>query len=647
MKNKFTARLSIVMCLVLIVSCFAACNIKSDDATTTTLAPDDSWQSGTGYEEVVISQAELVDIVSEALGEDTPEDFDGNLGSLTQEQLDKVTDYAEDKGYIVETDDKGDTVIKKEEIPTTQASKDEVEGLLDRLSIPDFSNLSDEDYEELSKAADDEGLIVQTQPDGEIVIVKPVTTTRILTQAATTKAGKVTTRENKTPSTTSVYVPKTDYNVQTNGSSSSATVSTLSNGWATNYGTGNYCNFVDNAVTSDGGSVAVGIVTQDGKGTYGVIVKYNESGKQVWTDSLSGDDTVSYENVTELKDGSIIVVGYTLAKNIANPDEYECEETVEGVVVKYSAKGERQWVKIIGGSGAEMIYAVEATPDGGFVIGGKSTSVDGDFSNLSANKTKAFLYKYTASGSISWKTCLAGSAHCAVQGIAVNTAGDIFVTLENNGKDGDFSGLPGTDLGRRIAVVAKYSSEGKKAWVNTVYETGLTNMHAITYTDDGGCVVAGQYSVSAKEGNSYTFKNIYNGGTAGTYDGVLVKYKADGSTSWITPLIGFESDFITGITRISNGFAVSGYSASNNRDFSKLGKGDYDSFVYTINKYGETEKVYTFGGTGADLAREICSDGNTLYVCGSTESSDGDYASMSPAGADGNAAGIIRCYKLS
>lgn len=648
MKNKFTARLCVFMCLVLVISCFAACSVKPDDVSTTTLAPQDSWQSGTGYEKVVISQAELVDLVEDALGEDMPEDFNGDLSTLTPEQLEKVEDHAKNEGLTVEKDENGDTVIKKEEIPTTEASDDEIKNLFDRLSIKDPSNLSDEELEELSKAADDEGLIVQTKPDGEIAIVKPVTTTRILTQATAAPSTKKNDKTTKspTPKTTSVYKPPQHQTAAPIGNPTEVTVSTLSDGWITNFGPGSHTALVDNAVTSDGGSVAVGVVSGS-SGSYGVIVKYDEKGKQDWTKSLSGDGLVSFDGVTVLKDGSIIVVGSTMAKNIASPDEYKCSDTVEGIVVKYSAKGEQQWVKILGGSGSDMIYAVAATPDGGFVLGGKSNSPDADFSSLSSYTTKAFIYKFSANGSLSWKNCLAGAIHCAVKGLAVNTAGEIFVTMENNCADGDFAEIGGSTLGKRIAVIMKLTSAGKKAWVNSLYETGLTNMPAITFTDDGGCVVAGQYSVSAKEGNKYSFKGYYNGGTGGTYDGMVVKFKSDGSRGWICPLVGFESDFITDITKVSNGYAVCGYSASNNRDFQGMGKGNYDSFIYTINVYGEAEKLHTYGGSNSDTARAICSSGDMLYVCGLTESSDGSFAGLTPAATAESAAGSVRCYKLS
>ena len=66
MKNKFTSGLCVMMCLVLVLSMFAACSIKdkNTDNTTTTLSPDNQWYVGNGtYEPVVLDGFELADLV--------------------------------------------------------------------------------------------------------------------------------------------------------------------------------------------------------------------------------------------------------------------------------------------------------------------------------------------------------------------------------------------------------------------------------------------------------------------------------------------------------------------------------------------------------------------------------------------------------
>ncbi len=662
MKNKHTARLSIIMCFVLIFSTFAACSIKNDDNSTTTLAGGDSWQQESGYEKVIISQAELVDLVEEALGDEMPEGFKGDLNSLTPEQLNKVESFAKDEGYTVEKDENGDTVIKEEVIPTTEASKDEIKDLFNKISVKDPSNLSDEEKEELSKVAESEGYIVETKPNGDVNIVKPVTTTKVIprpTSAVTTKR-VITTTKNQTPNTTSVYKPP-QHNTVPTIATPVADVVGLADGWMSNFGvSGTHAAFASNATTDDGGVVCVGMVASSSSGTANsaIIAKFDKNGNVKWSDTIApqaGDNdenqykslVVTFDGVTVLKDGSIIAVGSTNSDGIASPDEYKCAGTLEGLIVKYSAKGNKQWVKLIGGSKNDMLYAATATSDGGFLVGGKSDSLDGDFSNTGDKRIRGFVFKYDANGSFSWKTTYEGSGHVAVKNLAVNSAGDIFGVMENNSPDGDFENVEGAGINRRHGIVFKLNSSGKKQWTKAVYETAITNVTDVEYTDDGGCIAVGYYACSAKEGNKYSFKSIYNGGKAGTADGFAIKYKADGSIAWTTGLVGFEGDFVTGIVKISNGYALAGYSASSNRDFQSLGRGNFDCYVYTLSQYGGLEKLYTYGGSDADKIMSISTDGENLFISGLTNSNDGAFANISPAASKDSAIANVRCYKFS
>lgn len=667
MKNKFTARLCVFMCLVLIMSTFAACSIKKDDDSSTTTASvvgnNDSWNTAGGYEPVTITDVELVQLVSEALGDEAA-GFNGDLSTLTPEQLEKVEDLAADKGLIVEKDENNNTVIKKEEIPTTQVTPEEYSRIMNQVSVSDPNNLTPEEYEELSKVADQNGMAVVTNPDtSEVQIVKPVTTTKISTPVATNASTAFPTigpalTTNSAGRTTAVYNPPTQGYIPP-VPTTVAPVSTLSSAWVDTSGGTAHQVFVDSE-TVDGGVVAVGVTflkpdgTPGGKSS-GIIVKHNENGKVLWTKIIGGGETVtddnnttSFESVAVLKDGSIVAVGYTQAQDVtgATDADYKCKGTIEGLVVKFSSKGELLWTKLYGGSKGDMIYSVAATPDGGFVIGGKAESDDADLKNLASSIRKAFIFKCDANGNIQWKRALSGSKHNAVQDMAVTSAGDIYVDIECISGDGEFAEIEGTQTTKRTTVVLKLDSNGTTLWQKALHDSGATNLHSIVLSSDGGCVVAGQYS-SASAGNSGSFKGLYNGGDPGTYDGMIVKFNSDGSVGWLLPLIGFESDFITGITKIDGGYAVSGYTTSTNRDFSINNKGDYDTFVYTLNDYGTKRNIYSLGGSQADNARGICSDGSSaLYLCGSTNSGDGYFANCSIKGTESMAAGFVCRFDL-
>ncbi len=664
MKKKSTAMLSVLMCLVLLVSTFAACSIKENnkDSTTTTLLPNESWQAGVpdAYEPITITKVELVELVSEALGEDA-EGFNGDLNTLTPEQQEKVEQLAQDKGLIIDKDESGNTVIKKE--PTTQASPEEISSIFNQVSVKDPSKVTPSEYEEISSIAQENGMTAVTNQQGQVDVVKPVTrpTNPVTSPSGNTPSANPTTQKpivfTTQPVVTSPYEPPsyaTSRPLDPLGTLP-VKIEKASINWFTNFGEASVNYILSSSdLAADGGVVSAGTFIQMNETGEAIlksgsfVVKANEKGKTVWQDSISGDDLTVYQDVAVLKDGSVVAVGYTTSTNLVSDAEYKCKGTAEGLIVKYSKKGEREWIKLFGGSETDEFYSVAATPDGGFVVGGMSYSTDLDVKGLSSYETKAVLVKYTANGSVSWKKALAGKDASSVDGLDVNNSGVIFASISTAMADGDYAGLAIVE-NRMSTIAAAFSANGQVLWMKAVSDTGSAELSKIVATSDGGCVLAGDYA-SGKEGNKHFFKDIYNGGPYGTYDGIMVKFNSKGATSWITPIKGYESDFISDIAEVSGGYVVSGFSASGNRDFagSSSKNGDFNSFVYAVNTYGELQTMNSFGGSRSDFARTICSDGGKkVYVCGSTNSNDGFTSDFAIKGTENIETGFIAMVSLT
>lgn len=689
MKKKFTGILCVVMCVVFVLSTFAACSVKdkNGDVTNQTLAPNNTWTPGIAdyvYEPVIISKVELVDLVKDALGDEFDENWNGDLNTLTPEQLEKVEEHAANEGLTVEKDSSGNTVIKKEEMVTTEASQDEINQLMTKASVKDPSNLSDEEYERLSQVAQSEGLIIATRPPvtngnegetqkNEIVIAKPVTTIR---PAPTTKAPVVTQNNANTtkaqqtnppkttkpaPLTTSIYKPTPIPGTVAPMAPVTTGIPASTRDWTVTLKKSSNEVFVDSAATSDGGVVAVGITyasatgnIDDGGVASGLVAKFNKNGKLQWSKIIGSTETTQFESVAILTDGTIAVAGYTTASDIEGAGEYKCPGTVEGIVARFNSKGDLLGnIKIYGGSASDMIYSIEATSDGGYLIGGNSESVDGDMDGLNTpNARKSFVYKCNADGSIAWRSVLNSNKGIVVRDIAVNNAGSIYATVDCVGVAyyGDKLLSDSDKSVSKSTIVLKLTPSGKLEWHKTIYGTGKTSLLAVEVTTDGGCVVAGQYT-SGRYGNTEgTFEGMYNAGNAGTSDGMLVKLNPNGNANgegvigWTCPLVGFENEMITGITKIDGGFAVSGYTSSTNRDFAMMpGTGDYDAFVYIITDLSAKRDIYIFDGSGADNARTVCTNGDSIFVAGSTNSGDASFAECSAKGTKDSAVGFVGC----
>ncbi len=630
--------------------------------------------SDVGGGSVALSKVELEKLVNEVLGDDAPDDFNGDLSTLTKEQLDKVEKAATDKGYVIDKSGSKPTINKpvetgQEKLTTIAEISDSdvkkaIRSALGYIKGSRFDGNTDElSAEEKAKLVNELQAIKMTNGQVEkywkenfpefadkapVIPATPVTTTK--RGDKTNATGKFTGGENNNTPKTSASPTGSNTQVVTLPSETISTqnsVTMATNTWVKTYGSNL---FNSPALCDDGGVVVCGTASAsdfkvEGKNykvTYGVIIKYASDGSVDWSDTYGGDELTAFSAVTQLNNGDIIVVGYTIASNLGD-SLYKSKGTGEGIMIKYSADGKQKDIKMVGGEGTDMIYSIAATIDGGFVIGGKSFSRTLDFAS-STNTITSFVFKYDANMNFIWEKMMGGTKHSAVMGLAVDPAGNIFASYSTSDSTGDFAAIPGMKLGREATVVVKYSSGGGFIWLTPIYEVGMLEASAITYTPGGGCIVAGQYR-SVVGGNQYSLKGEYNGGDVGTTDGCIFKIREivyedgtrKGEVYWAKTVVGFQNEYLTGIAKVSGGYVVSGYSNSSNRDLIPIGNsGDYDSFVYFVSEFGAYQTMTGFSGSSADQARGVCSNGsNVVYVCGATTSTDKFFASCSPKSANG------------
>ena len=100
--------------------------------------------------------------------------------------------------------------------------------------------------------------------------------------------------------------------------------------------------------------------------------------------------------------------------------------------------------------------------------------------------------------------------------------------------------------------------------------------------------------------------------------------------------------------KINGGFAVSGYTSSTNRDLAMMpGTGDFDAFVYIITDLAAKRDIYIFDGSGADNARAVCSNGESIFVAGSTNSGDASFGECGTKGTKDSAVGFVGCLTFN
>jgi hypothetical protein len=465
----------------------------------------------------------------------------------------------------------------------------------------DYAKLTDAQKEKIKNYFADKGYTIDLTGKGIVVIDKPSTSAPDVYEPAKPVTQKV--------------------------------LSGITAGTVTAFGGGGNAMFERVVATADGGYAATGFFSvasgdfsgagKDWSGSKSMLVKYDKDGKVEWKAFLGGDGGgINFRGLTQLADKSYIVSGDTNSPELGA----QSESVLDAVLVKYSAAGKQEWIKTVGGTKNEWFASVAATPDGGFLAGGKTESSDGDFEGLKADAIKAVLVKYDASGAVRWKRAISGSKHSDFENITVNKDGDIYATCKTYSNDGDFAGIAGR--GDADTLVFSYDKNGKFNWVRSFSGSGEDVLTAITYAHDGGCVIAGKFSIAGTVDGS--FAGYHN---AGSYDGFMVKYNKNGTIGWAKPFAGFLYDEITGVVTVNGGYAAVGLSESNNRDFAGIGnKGGRDGFLLLVNELGETVAEQSLAGSAEDVPRAAASyDGTRIIVVGGTNSSDLFFAGLSPA----------------
>lgn len=377
----------------------------------------------------------------------------------------------------------------------------------------------------------------------------------------------------------------------------------------------------------DGGFVAAGIsASKDGdykgvSGEWGMqhtsLVKYSSDGKVEWKYITGGNSQVNFNDVIELKDGTIVAAGQTAA---TSGDVVKTASTNSAFIVRLKADGTFMWKYVFpsdASSTGEYISSLATTPDGGFVAGGKAISESGFFTGTQKGGTKAFIFKFDKNGNIKWRKVLQGSKSNIISALAVNSDGDIYATCVTMSTDGDFSGIRFNKIRTENTVLLKLNKKGNLDWAEYLQGSGKSEFNTLAVTDDGGCVVGGTFTIYKRADGIYTMNY-------GKRDGYVLRYNSKGQVCWSRLIGGADDDSVLGIACIKGGFAVVGQSKSSTEDFQgyKVGGGS-DGYILYLNDEGKTTATVRLNGVQDDSAMDVAvlSDGS-IAIAGWTKSDD-------------------------
>lgn len=319
--------------------------------------------------------------------------------------------------------------------------------------------------------------------------------------------------------------------------------------------------------TPDGGYIVTGTTTSNNHHVSG-----NHGAKDYWVVKLAFDGAIEWQQcyggpgddepieIEVIANSGYAIVGYSSANG---GDVNDHHGSLDGWLVKINETGQIEWQKCLGGSNVDLVGCVKQTVDGGYIVSGQASSIDGD---LSANYgyNDLWVIKLDSFGNIEWQRVYGGSSEERGSKVIITSDNKYLLAGYSASSDGDVSG----QYAMGDFWMVKLAEEGTIIWQKPIGGNQADILYNASKTSDNGYLLSG-FSRSS-DGDVTNFHGGLN-------DYWVVKTNEDGALEWQISLGGSSHEQAKDAIETSDGgFIVIGYTESNDGDVSnQLGIGDF------------------------------------------------------------------------
>ncbi len=364
------------------------------------------------------------------------------------------------------------------------------------------------------------------------------------------------------------------------------------------------------------------------------VAKMNSTATQVlYTVYLGGSGDDAARAIAVDATGNVYVTGVT-----ASPDfpvttgafSTSLSGTQSAFVAKLDSMGRLQYSTYLGGANPDFGVAIAIDSSGAAYLAGQTESptfpvTAGAFQNrYHGGSSDCFVSKLNPSGSaLIYSTFLGGSGLDACAGIAVDSAGNAYVTGTTYSTDFPTQLAFQALLGTANAFVSKINASGSALVFSTfVGGTNMDQANAIAVDPTGSAYIAG----STTSIDFPVTAGVFQGTLKGTHNAFVAKLAANGSSLTYSTLIGgSQSDTATSIAVDQAGRAIIGGFTSS-PDFPLANavhsafQGSNDAFASVLDPQGASLVFSSyFGGSGDDRGYAVSLlPGDNFYLAGLT-----------------------------
>lgn len=387
---------------------------------------------------------------------------------------------------------------------------------------------------------------------------------------------------------------------------------------------------------------------------------YAQDPNILWQKTIGGSGSEFLTSIEKTNDGGMIIGGYS-DSNISGEKTENSRGGDDYWIVKLNYTNGIEWQKTFGGDQDDRLTEVKQTPEGGYIVVGTSASgISGDKSEASQGQTDYWILKLNTTGEIIWQNTIGGSSYDKAQGVSLtNDGGYIIGGSSSSGISGDRNiSLTGS----QDAWVVFLDASGNIIYQKT--HGANFNVVDFAETLDGGYTIGGSiptsiaycfYVIKANEFGVESFQRSYRGDFAdfltnvtatsdggyivsgfsnsnaandktedsnGADDYWILKIDATGNIEWQNTIGGNNGDACyTVIESSEGGYFITGYSDSDISGDKIEPAYEADYWVIKLNSVGIIEWQNTIGGSFSErIPKAFQANDGSYIIAGQSES---------------------------
>ena len=338
-----------------------------------------------------------------------------------------------------------------------------------------------------------------------------------------------------------------------------------------------------------------------------------------WQNTIGGDTSDFLYCVQQTLDGGYILGGWS-SSNISGDKTENSVGYYDYWIVKTDSSGVIQWQNTIGGNDGDILYCVQQTFDGGYILGGYS------YSNISGNKTENsngaadyWVVKTDASGSIQWQNTIGGIDNDYLFSIQQTVDGGYILGGRSESIISGDKTENNTDTVPPYTCdywIVKINAAGNTEWQNTIGGNTEDWLYCIQQTADSGYILGGS--------SRSTISGDKTENCIGNFDYWIVKTDASGNIQWENTIGGNDLDMLWSVQQTTEEeYIIGGYSLSDisgDKYENSIGLSDY--WIVKIDSLGNLKWQNTIGGNSFDELYSIQQTADGGYILGGSSRSN-------------------------